>query len=393
MAVFVHPPRYSNSMQKMKGGYEFSFPTFLDFLGDWFLTSKSRIRCQQCQDLLRSNLRFLKKSEFSSQSKTAHNSHAKLSSLSHAELRLRANNLHKMVAQSQRKAKRYYLLYQIEKQKNLSAPKNYNPTSSDLAKLMDIAITNQWLTENLVLYALLTDTLKSLKCQEEEFSRHGKVTKNKQKPHPKGMRYNPLVIKWSCMIASKCRKAGYDVVRSILPIPSWETAKSYRQAASTKTPIYQQNLALMVQEMTRRGCKGIGGIHWDEMSIKEGIVLCKRTGELVGFEDLNIDRELNMNPNDLNHEKEDNDADNSPESSDSDTSSTVSDQDSSPSSCTTDDDIELIPSSKKAKLICQFFYSSIEGDFSWPVASFPLKLIVCTRTIYWSSTTNRLENS
>ena len=280
-----------------------------------------------------------------------------------------------MVAQSQRKAKRYYLLYQKEKQKNLSAPKNYNPTSSDLAKLMDIAITNQWLTGNSVLYALLTDILKSSKCQEEEFPRHGKVTKNKQKPHPKGMRYNPLVIKWSCMIVSKCRKAGYDVVRSILPIPSWETAKSYRQAASTTTPIYQQNLALMVQEMTRRGCKGIGGIHWDEMSIKEGIEFSKRTGELVGFEDLNIDRELNMNPNDLNNEKEDNDADNSPESSDSDTSSTVSDQDSSPSSCTTDDDIELIPSSKKVTLISQFFYSSIEGDFSWPVASLPLNKI------------------
>ena len=340
------------------------------------LTAKSRVRCQQCQNLLRSNLRFLtKKSESSSQSKTAHNSHAKFSSLSHAELRLRANNLHKMVAQSQRKAKRYYLLYQKEKQKNLSAPKNYNPTSSDLANLMDIAITNQWLTENSVLYALLTDTLKSLKCQEEEFARHGKVTKKKQKPHPKGMRYNPFVIKWSCMIASKCRKTGYDVVRSILPIPSWETAKSYRQAASTTTPISKQNLALMVQEMTRRGCKGIGGIHWDEMSIKEGIVLCKRTGELVGFEDLNIDRELNMNPNDLNNEKEDNDVDNFPESSDSDASSTVSDQESSPSSCTTDDDIELIPSSTKAKLICQFFYSSIEGDFSWPVASFPLNKI------------------
>ena len=39
MVVFVHPPRYSNSMQKRKGGYEFSFPTFLDFLGDWFLKS------------------------------------------------------------------------------------------------------------------------------------------------------------------------------------------------------------------------------------------------------------------------------------------------------------------------------------------------------------------
>ena len=27
----------------------------------------------------------------------------------------------------------------------------------------------------------------------------------------------------------------------------------------------------------------------------------------------------------------------------------------------------------KAKMICQFFFSSIEGDFSWPVASFPVQ--------------------
>ena len=91
---------------------------------------------------------------------------------------------------------------------------------------MNIALQNQWLTENSVLYALLTDTLTSLKRQEEEFLRHGKLTKSNQKPHPKGMRYNPLVIKWSCLIASKCHKRGYDVVRSILPIPAWETIKS-----------------------------------------------------------------------------------------------------------------------------------------------------------------------
>ena len=90
-----------------------------------------------------------------------------------------------------------------------------------------------------------------------------------------GMRYNPLVIKWSCMIASKCHKKGYEVALSILPIPSWETIKQYRQATSITSPISHDNLSLMVQEMTRRGCKGIAGIHWDEMAIKEGIVLCK----------------------------------------------------------------------------------------------------------------------
>ena len=118
------------------------------------------------------------------------------------------------------------------------------------------------------------------------------------------------------MIASKCHKKGYEVVRSILPIPSWETIKQYRQVTSTTSPISQDNLTLMVQEMTRRGCKGIGGIHWDEMAIKEGIVLCKRTGELVGFEDLNISPELTTEPENLNDDEED-DSDSSSESSDS----------------------------------------------------------------------------
>ena len=177
----------------------------------------SKTRCHKCQDILRSCFRWkTNPSSESFESKTAYDSHTKLSTLSRAELIARAKNLHKVVAQSQKKAKRYYSLYLKEKQKNVKAPKNFQPKSSDLAKLMDVAIENHWLVENSVLFALLTDTLTSLKKQEEEFAKQGKLTKNKQKPHPKGMRYNPLVIKWSCMIASKCHKKGYEVVRSIL---------------------------------------------------------------------------------------------------------------------------------------------------------------------------------
>ena len=64
----------------------------------------------------------------STQSKTAHDSHVNLSRLSRAELITRAKNLHKMVAQTQRKAKRYYIfLYQKEKQKKLKLPKISTP--------------------------------------------------------------------------------------------------------------------------------------------------------------------------------------------------------------------------------------------------------------------------
>lgn len=171
------------------------------------------------------------------------------------------------------------------------------------------------------------------------------------------------------MTASKCHRKGYEVLRSILPIPSWETVKQYRQAASTTSPISQENLIHMVQEMTRRGCKGIGGIHWDEMAIKEGIVLCKRTGELVGFEDFNISAELNTRPENLNDNEE---YDSSSESTDSQLSSASDEEYDSSSELSS---VKETPSSKKAKLVCQFFFSSLEGDFSWPVASFPLHKI------------------
>lgn len=46
-------------------------------------------------------------------------------------------------------------------------------------------------------------------------------------------------------------------------------------------------------------------------------------------------------------------------------------------------DFNECPQSKthsKAKMICQFFFSSIEGDFSWPVASFPVRQMNCQKT-------------
>lgn len=159
------------------------------------------------------------------------------------------------------------------------------------------------------------------------------------------MRYHPLVIKWSSLIASKCHQKGYDVIRSILPIPTWETVRQYRKAARTTNPISEQNLAFMVREMKKRGYKEVRGIHWDEMIVKEGIVLCKRTGELVGFEHLTINSELNMGPSNLQNE----DDENTTESSDSDTIGPF-DSDSDTNEMFSNE--EFANPSKKAKLIC-----------------------------------------
>ena len=76
--------------------------------------------------------------------------------------------------------------------------------------------------------------------------------------------------------------------QSILPIPTWETVNIVRQQVQEIQ--YTKNLTLVVLEMTRRSCKGIGDVHRDEMAATKGIVLCKRTGELVGLKDVNIGR-------------------------------------------------------------------------------------------------------
>lgn len=125
----------------------------------------------------------------------------------------------------------------------------------------------------------------------------------------------------------------------------------------------------MVQEIERRNCKGIGGIHWDEMMIQEGIVVCKRTGELVGFENLDIPREITIDLHCMGNKNNESDIYES-DSSDSESNETSS---SSSSSESDSDEYPKCKSQLKPKMICQFFFSSIEGDFSWPVASFPVR--------------------
>ena len=130
----------------------------------YILAKDSRIRCHECQGFLRSRRHLLKQPRHErTKSSTTHDSHANRSTLTLAELIIGAKKLHEMVAQTQKRARRCYLLYHREKPKKVEAPKNYSPTSFELRKLMDIALQNQWITENSVLYALLTYTLTSLK--------------------------------------------------------------------------------------------------------------------------------------------------------------------------------------------------------------------------------------
>ena len=90
----------------------------------YILPKDSRVRCHECQGFLWSHRHLLKQScPERTQCSTAHDSHANLSTLTRAELITRAKKLHEMVAQTQKRAKRYYLLYHREKQNKLKHQK------------------------------------------------------------------------------------------------------------------------------------------------------------------------------------------------------------------------------------------------------------------------------
>ena len=214
-------------------------------------------RCQSCTALMQ-NTNMLRSHNPKSDQSTHSDSKTRLSNLSFEQLTDRYKSLKRSCDYWKSRA-RYYM-----KTKKVKAP------STKLGKLVDTAVKEKWLNENSILYLLIMDALIGLKRQEKQFLKSdGKLTRGKKKPRAKRRRYHPLVIKWCCSLATKCREKGYESIRNILPLPHWQTVKQYRQTTFSSDPINKENLRRTVQEMERRNCKGIGGIHWDEMMIQE----------------------------------------------------------------------------------------------------------------------------
>ena len=228
--------------------------------------------------------------------------------------------------------------------------KKGNLTSS----LIDLALTKDYLKKESVLHALLCDTVTSLLKAESEKTTN---TESNKKTHPKGVRFHPVVLKWCMELANRCVKVGYNLVREISPIPCMTTVNAYRQSSKSYDPISVENLQAFSQELDRRNCKGIGGIHWDEIYIKKGIKVCARTNELIGFEDFNIPGSLTEAIKDM--ESSSNICNN--ESSETCISATETNI-SSEESCCSDEEGPVIQETKPlAKIILQFFSLPLNG--------------------------------
>ena len=107
-------------------------------------------------------------------------------------------------------------------------------------------------------------------------------------------------------------------------------------------PISDENIAQFKNMIQLSGCRSVGGIHWDEIYIKKGIYICKRTNELVGFEDLNLPEDIISTYDTLNENTYTNDTD-----------SDASDESNS------DEEILNANGQPLANKIVQFFWTSL----------------------------------
>ena len=229
------------------------------------------------------------------------------------------------------------------KEAKVQMPKKFTSslTSSHFEMLITEAIKVGELTEKSILYYILFDTLSTLR--------------NK----PTATRYSQAVIKWCVSLSNKIHRRGYEALREAIPLPCWTTLNSYRFNVRTSDPISEENIMQLKDILEVSGCKGIGGIHWDEIYIKKGVYVCKRTKELVGFEDLNLPKDLLINSEQISSIETDSESENSESES--------------------DDGMISSKGDPVANKIVQFFWSSLEGDICYPVASFPVRKLTTVK--------------
>lgn len=183
------------------------------------------------------------------------------------------------------------------------------------------------------------------------------------------MHWDSLTVKLAISLSVKCEQKGYEAVRKWSPFPSWPLVQECRNMNTSADPVDMAQLERCWNEIRQRGICNLFVLHWDEIDICSRVKPCRRSGQLIGFEDFTLPTELEMDielnetsqPLDESHFVEENE--NCYTSDDESDDIHYADSDSEYDSTT-------VPVPKTVRQICQFFLTSLEGDFSWPVASF-----------------------
>ena len=106
------------------------------------------------------------------------------------------------------------------------------------------------------------------------------------------MRWHPLVIKWALLIKSKSAKA-YNAMRDVgfINLPSERTLFDYSHCVPSRAGFVPEVVTMLIQECKMKGMyneewRKCVGLLQDEIKIKDDLVYCASSGQLVGFVDL-----------------------------------------------------------------------------------------------------------
>ena len=111
------------------------------------------------------------------------------------------------------------------------------------------------------------------------------------------MRWHPLIIKWSLLIKSKSSKA-YETMRNqgFIHLPSERTLYDYSHYLPSKLGFVPEALDMLVTECQKKGMfkadwSSHVGILQDEIKVKDDLIYCPTTGQLIGY--VNLDESSN----------------------------------------------------------------------------------------------------
>jgi hypothetical protein len=170
------------------------------------------------------------------------------------------------------------------------------------------------------------------------------------------MKWHPLVIRWCLQMYSKSHYHYEDMRESgFLKLPSGRTLSDYKNYSSAKSGWQTSMLETMKSRFVtmKIGKQGIlGGLFFDEVKIKEGLLFDPSTWELIGFTDIEEDIQSGLpSPAAMQETKEE----------------------------------SLDPHKNVATHVLQFFYKSICAKFEFPCAHFLTRGVTAQKLnrIFW----------